>query len=481
MSESERSSFSWTEAPGARGDRAASRCGMDPAPATRVTDRLEAFRGDVRDRFGPAVSGRVLRALDWALAHGPDREHELVRLGSLLLAQHADHVSVAAMLLSRAVPELTLSALQDEFGGEVVGLVNDLRSASPFPVGAADAPTSDLRPLMESMTRDVRSVLLRVTRRVLELESVAESGCEGGEARQLAREALDVHVPLADRLGFCQLRRRLEDAAFCVLEPEAYRELSVAVAPIREQDEACVRILVDGVMRLLSRSGVAAEVTGRTKGLHSLYRKMLRTQRSVDQIMDRVGVRVVVDSVSICYQVLGLLHAHSCPIPGTFDDYIKRPKENGYQSLHTCVHPLPEMSFKPVEFQIRTAAMHTYAEFGAAAHWRYKSLRDADVILASHLRWLGDLSARCQVLDSPEFVEELRRRVYEEQIVVFQETGSQLRLPAGSTVRDFLRRTLGRNHPEVAVRVNGAHADEDVVLRDGDAVHAAPADRVQSS
>ena len=475
MPEPDNGSLTRAELSGEPNDSHRSAEASDRRHGSESIDRLGRLRRQIRDRFGPVGSEPVLRALDWALAHSPERENEIARLGSLLLAQHADHASLAAMFLSRAASDAALGPLPNEFGDEISGLVLDLRSVSPASDHEDGLGVLDLRPLMDSMTRDVRSVLLRVAGCVFDLENAAQSTHERSDLRPMAREAFDVHAPLAERLGLYQLRRRLEDAAFRVLEPEVYRELSAAVAPIREQDEACVRILVDGVVRLLSRNGVTAEVVGRTKGLYSLYQKMLRKQCSVDQIMDRVGVRVIVDSVPTCYQVLGLLHAHFCPIPGTFHDYVGRPKENGYQSLHTCVHPLPGASAKPVEFQIRTQAMHTNAEFGAAAHWRYKNRCDADVIRSDQLRWLGDLSARCQVLDSPEFLEELRRQVYEEQIVVFQEEGGQLRLPAGSTVRDFLSRTLGWDRPDVVVHINGVHADDGAVLRDGDTVRASAA------
>jgi len=287
----------------------------------------------------------------------------------------------------------------------------------------------------------------------------------------LARETMELYVPLAGRLGMGVMRARLEDICFRILEPHAYQELAEAISPIRQEDEGCLLLLVDGTKRLLEMNRITASVQGRTKGLYSLSRKMRAQGLSLEAITDKIGLRIIVSSVPECYAALGLLHTHHQPIPNRFRDYIGLPKDNGYQSLHTCVYPVREISRKQVEFQIRTNAMHMQAEFGVAAHWLYKSRQEAALEHHRHLTWVRGLYREHEgSVDRASFLRRLEEMVYRNEMIVFGDLGQQVRLPAGATVTDFLRGIGHDSGGDIEARINGKPASRRTSLRDGDTV-----------
>jgi GTP pyrophosphokinase len=225
------------------------------------------------------------------------------------------------------------------------------------------------------------------------------------------------------------------------------------------------------MQKLLKRNEIESKLLGRTKGLFSLHRKMRRTNLSLEAVTDKIGMRIIVSSVRDCYTVLGLIHTQFQPIPGKFKDYIGLPKDNGYQSLHTCVYPVRRISHKPVEIQIRTEAMHSEAEYGVAAHWYYKTENDSDAENLRQLTWLRSLPAEHDTsLDREGFLNRLRDLVYSNEIIIFNDKGGRIRLPAGSSVRAFasgLGQSLSEN---MVVRVNGRKCSLETQLRDGDTV-----------
>jgi guanosine-3',5'-bis(diphosphate) 3'-pyrophosphohydrolase len=269
----------------------------------------------------------------------------------------------------------------------------------------------DMQHFFKSISGDIRAVILRIGLRFAELERFADQ--DSDEHRDIAQETLELYVPLADRMGMGVLRTQLEDVCFRILKPAVYRELALKLDPVRAEDELCLELLKLAVERLLWQNGVNGTAYGRTKGLYSLYRKMCRLECPVEDIMDRIGLRIIVSSVEECYAVLRLLRAHFRPVPGTLDDYVSFPKENGYQSLHTCIYPVADVSHKPVEFQIRTQAMHRQAEYGVAAHWRYKNAEEAQANSDRQLQWLrGLVPQREKAASHAEFIEHLRRQVF---------------------------------------------------------------------
>jgi GTP pyrophosphokinase len=225
-------------------------------------------------------------------------------------------------------------------------------------------------------------------------------------------------------MGLTAMRKRLEDASFRLLQPRLYAELARRVARTQVEDEMCLVVLQAGVQRLLDESGIAGRVEGRTKGLYSVYHKMRRCNCPLGSIMDRIGLRVIVPSIPACYRVLELLHTRFRPVPGTFDDYIAHPKANGYRSLHACFYPVPRLSYKPVEFQIRTVEMHHQAQYGPAAHWRYKRVAEMGPESEARLEWLcGLLRAREPASAPPAFIQRLYRQVFDDRLIVFHRDG----------------------------------------------------------
>jgi len=428
------------------------------------------FRDLVRRSFKSADASLVLKAYECASEEGSKRLTKLIRPADILLRQHADATVVTAALLvplcrGGAVEPGQLRAL---YGDPIAGLVEGVISEEKTRAEGAGTPEECLRSFLESISQDVRLVILHLGLRLAELEALASQG--PGDGRAIAQESLDLLVPLADRMGMGLLRSALEDMCLRILEPSIYEELVQDLAPIQAEDEACLRLLTEGIQHLLECNGIKGIVHGRAKGLYSLYHKMCSRERPLHQIMDRIGLRIIVSTLEECYIVLGLLHTHFRPIPGTFDDYIGLPKENGYRALHTCIYPVPDISYKPVEIQIRTESMHREALFGIAAHWRYKIEEEATQAHQGHLRWLRSLLAQhAEAVDHAEFIELLRRQVFSDNLLVFGEGGQPIWLPEGALVRDF-EHLVGAGKEDHVAQVNGRIRPRDYALRDGDTV-----------
>jgi len=389
----------------------------------------------------------------------------------LLFKQRADAIALAASLLAPLVWRNTASIgdIRERFGHDTAAALEGLHSAF-FPHGdTAPRRRKDIQSLLIAIGGVTRKALLFITFRLLALERAASS--PSSSAGNMARETLDLLVPIADRLSLGDLRRRLEDACFRILDPKGYAYLKENAAPIQAEDDECLQILLGGVRRLLENNGIACRLQGRTKSLHGIHRKMARTGRSLDEIMDRVGLRVIVASIPECYEVLSLLHAHFKPIPGTFDDFIWLPKDNGYQSLHTCVYPVREIYHKPIEFQVRTALMHMEAEYGAAAHWRYKSDAEAADRDRRSVQWMQGLAhQRGEAAGGEELVELLNRRVFQDHPAAIGDGGRIVRPAKEATVRDCPTITSSEVPHGAVVRVNGRNALLDHPLLDGDSI-----------
>ncbi len=428
------------------------------------------FRELAQRSFNSIDASLVLRVYERVAQQGGKDLVRLIRSADILLRQHADATVVTAALL---VPLCRTGAIEPDelralYGEPIAELVQKAIPEKKTRTDGAVPPEESLRSFLESISQDVRLVILHLGLRLAELEALASQGT--GDRRAIAQESLDLHVPLADRMGMGVLRSALEDRCFQILEPSIYEELVQDLGPIQAEDEACLRLLTEGIQRLLERNGVQGTVYGRTKGLYSLYHKICRRERPLHEIMDRIGLRIIVATVEECYTVLGLLHTHFQPIPGTFDDYIGLPKGNGYRSLHTCIYPVPDISYKPVEIQIRTEGMHHEALFGIAAHWRYKMEEEATQAHQEQLRWLRSLLAQhAEVVDHAEFIELLRHQVFSDNLLVFGRGGQPIWLPEGALVCDF-ERLVGAGEENHVAQVNGRIRPQDYALRDGDTV-----------
>lgn len=388
----------------------------------------------------------------------------------LLLNQGADAITIGAAMLAPVLCQnaVTLELVQKNIGEEIARALENLNPSIAFYSNEWQDWQSGIHDLLASMGASPRNAILLIAFRLLALEEAMNS--HGTSTSKMAQETLDIYVPIANRLSLGELRRRLEDCCFRILDHRGYEHLKKEVAPIHHEDKKCLQILMAGVERLLKKKGIAGHIHGRTKSLYGIWNKMIRTGKRLEDILDRIGVRIIVNSVPECYTVLGTLHTHFKPVPGTFDDYIGHPKKNGYQSIHTCVYPVREISHKPIEFQVRTHLMHMEAEYGSAAHWRYKKSGDSDA-KDQNQTWMESLLIQHEQSGSARaFIELLHEQAFADQVVVFGNGGRIIRLAENSTVKDFLAVSHIQVPKNAVVRVNGRLSTLDSLLHDGDSV-----------
>ncbi len=294
--------------------------------------------------------------------------------------------------------------------------------------------------------------------------------------KRIAQQTMDIFAPLANRLGIWQIKWELEDLAFRYIDPEMYKAIAKNLAERRADREREMQKITNKLNTLLAKSGIRAEVTGRPKHIFSINRKMHRKGVPFDMVFDVRGVRILVPDVQTCYATLGVIHTHWRPIPNEFDDYIAAPKDNFYQSLHTAV---VFDDGRTLEVQIRTPDMDQNAEYGIAAHWRYKEGADQDDEYERRILWLRSLMEwRQDVEDAREFVDGLKSDVFEDRVYVFTPRGDIIDLPAGSTPIDFayhIHTDVG--HRCRGAKVNGKLISLDYVLKTGEKVEILTAKR----
>jgi GTP pyrophosphokinase len=395
-----------------------------------------------------------------------------VAVASILAELGMTPPTLAAALLHDTVEDTdyTLEALRKDFGDEVAMLVDGVTKLDKVVYGDA-AQAETVRKMVVAMSRDIRVLVIKLADRLHNARTwryVPQASAE-----RKSRETLEIYAPLAHRLGMNTIKWELEDLSFATLYPKVYDEIVRLVAeraPAREDYLAQVREQVSADLRAAK---IKAMVTGRPKHYYSVYQKMIVRGRDFADIYDLVGVRVLVESVRDCYAVLGALHARWNPVPGRFKDYIAMPKFNMYQSLHTTVIG-PEG--KPVEIQIRTHQMHRRAEYGVAAHWKYKDDpnrigRDADGG-ANDMVWLRQLLEwQRETSDPGEFLDSLRFEINAQEVYVFTPKGDVVALPAGSTPVDFayaVHTEVG--HRCMGARVSGRLVPLESMLDNGDVV-----------
>ena len=376
--------------------------------------------------------------------------------------------TVAAALLHDTVEdtEYSLEMLTADFGEEIAHLVDGVTKLDKVKYGSSSAAET-VRKMVVAMARDIRVLVIKLADRLHNMRTLGAMPPE--KQAKKARETLEIYAPLAHRLGMNTIKWELEDLAFATLYPKMFDEISRLVsqrAPGR--DEYLQRVLAE-VDADLRRSRIKATVTGRPKHYYSIYQKMIVRGRDFAEIYDLVGVRILVDNIRDCYAVLGILHSRFSPVPGRFKDYIAMPKFTMYQSLHTTVIG-PEG--KPVEMQIRTMDMHRTAEFGVAAHWRYKQQDVGGKHGPDDLGWLRQLLEwQREVEDPDEFLDGLRYDLGTSETYVFTPRGDVVALPGGSSPVDFayaVHTEVG--HRCVGARVNGKLVPLESTLNNGDVV-----------
>jgi len=378
-----------------------------------------------------------------------------VAVAQILIDLGMDLPTIMAALLHDTVEDTTYSIeqIKSEFGDEVTSLVDGVTKLDKLTYGpTAEAET--LRKMVVAMSRDIRVLVIKLADRLHNARTWDFIASE--TAQRKARETLDIYAPLAHRLGMNAIKWELEDLSFRIIEPKKFEEIERLVgerSPARDQITAEVISAIDSDLKI---EGIIAQVNGRKKHFYSVYQKMVVRGREFNDIYDLVGIRILVDSVRDCYGVLGSIHARWSPVPGRFKDYIAMPKFNLYQSLHTTVIG---PNGKAVEIQIRTFDMHARAEFGIAAHWKYKS-KNAEAGKSPEVLWLRQLHEWQQESeDVGDFLETLRYDLRTPEVFVFTPKGSVIALPSGSTPVDFAYAV----HTEVGNKCVGAKVNGKLV------------------
>ncbi|KRE37060.1 GTP pyrophosphokinase [Janibacter sp. Soil728] len=382
-------------------------------------------------------------------------------------------VTLAAALLHDTVEDTdySLDELEEEFGAEVAKLVDGVTKLDKVTYGD-NAQAETVRKMIVAMARDIRVLVIKLADRLHNARTWRY--VSAASAQRKAQETLEIYAPLAHRLGMNTIKWELEDLSFATLYPKVYEEIVRLVAERAPAREEYLTTVKSQVVTDLREARIKATVTGRPKHYYSVYQKMIVGGREFGEIYDLVAVRVLVDTVRDCYAALGALHARWNPLPGRFKDYISLPKFNMYQSLHTTVIG-PQG--KPVEIQIRTHQMHRRAEYGVAAHWKYKDRGNpdggrVDDGQAGEMAWLRQLlDWQKETADPSEFLDSLRYEINTREVYAFTPKGQVIALPAGATTVDFayaVHTEVG--HRCIGARVNGRLVPLDSPLENGDAV-----------
>ena len=378
-----------------------------------------------------------------------------VAVAQILIDLGMDLATIMAALLHDTVEDTSYSIeqIKEEFGDEVTSLVDGVTKLDKLTYGpTAEAET--LRKMVVAMSRDIRVLVIKLADRLHNARTWEFIPNE--TASRKARETLDIYAPLAHRLGMNAIKWELEDLSFRILEPKKYEEIERLVGERSPARDLLTSEVITAIDTDLNSEEIKAQVTGRQKHFYSVYQKMVVRGREFNDIYDLVGIRILVDSVRDCYGALGAIHARWSPVPGRFKDYIAMPKFNLYQSLHTTVIG---PNGKAVEIQIRTFDMHARAEFGIAAHWKYKA-KGAEVGTGPEVMWLKQLHEWQQESeDVGDFLETLRYDLRTPEVFVFTPKGSVIALPSGSTPVDFAYAV----HTEVGNKCVGAKVNGKLV------------------
>lgn len=383
-----------------------------------------------------------------------------VSVARILADLMMDATTCAAGLLHDVVEDtdITLSEIEAEFGAEVALLVDGVTKLTRLDFSSKEEQQAEsLRKMFLAMAKDIRVVIIKLSDRLHNMRTLKFQKPDRQVA--IARETLDVYAPLAHRLGMFKIKWELEDLSLRYIEPAIYYDLVNKVGMKREEREAAINKVISILRAKLDEQGMKPEIEGRPKHFYSIYRKMYLQHKEFDQIYDLIAVRVIVNTIAECYTVLGIVHTLWVQVPGRFKDYISVPKPNMYQALHTTVVGLDGQTF---EVQIKTHEMHNTAEYGIAAHWRYKEGKSSDD-LDDKLYWLRQiLDWQNDTRDAGEFMQSLKVDLYADEVLVFTPKGKVISLPKGATPLDFAYRI----HSEIGNKCVGAKVNRRIVPLD---------------
>lgn len=387
-----------------------------------------------------------------------------IEVARILADLQADTPTLCAALLHDVLEDTDTKPeeIKDKFGEEVLKLVNGVTKLSKIQFKSKEEQQSEnFRRMFIAMAQDIRVILLKLADRLHNMRTLNYMTPE--KQKKIAVETLEIFAPLANRLGIGKIKAELEDLCLRYINPEKYYEIARLVAQSKAERELMVETLIEKIQIALKNAKIKASITGRSKHYYSIYRKMEKLQKSYHDLYDITAVRVMVDTEKECYEVLGLIHSQFKPIPGRFKDYIAMPKNNLYRSLHTSV---VGPRGKPMEVQIRTYEMHEEAEYGIAAHWKYKESgvsTTASSAMDKKFAWLRKLVELEQdVTNAKEYVDMVKIDIFSDQVFVFSPKGDVYDLVSGATPIDFAYRV----HTEVGHRTTGALVNGRIVTLD---------------
>ena len=411
------------------------------------------FIGKAYDVANEMHAGQIRKSGEPYLVHPVCVAEILAELGM-------DEETIAAGLLHDVIEDTSYSKedMIREFGEEVAALVDGVTKLGALKFESKEERQAEnLRKMFLAMSKDIRVLIIKLSDRLHNLRTINYMTHE--KIVEKCQETLDIYAPLAARLGIYTMKMELEDIALKFLEPEAYYDLAEQVSERKGEREDAINSVVEEIRGALNEIGIKHEIYGRSKHFYSIFKKMKYQHKNLDEIFDLMAVRIIVETVRDCYAVLGMVHTMWKPIPGRFKDYIAMPNPNMYQSLHTTV--IGNYG-KPFEIQIRTYEMHRIAEYGIAAHWKYKEGIDSDKEEVK-LSWLRQaLEWQKDVKDPKEFMESLKMDLFSNQVFVFTPNGDVIELPAGATPLDFAFKI----HTDVGCKCVGAKVNGKMVTID---------------
>ncbi|MDD3925125.1 MAG: bifunctional (p)ppGpp synthetase/guanosine-3',5'-bis(diphosphate) 3'-pyrophosphohydrolase [bacterium] len=444
---------------------------MPPADLDTISQKLIRYQPDADidllkrayDFACQAHTGQYRVSGDFFISHP-------LEVANILTDIEMDVYTVAAALLHDVVEDTPVKLIQIRatFGEEITSLIEGMTKLSQIKFkNKLERQAENLRKMFLAMAQDIRVVIIKLADRLHNMRTL--TSMPEDKQREIARETLDIYAPLAHRLGVWKVKWELEDLSLRYLEPEVYRDIVSKVARKRREREADIQLCIETLQRKLDEIGIKGTINGRPKHFYSIYQKMKTQHLEFSQIFDLTALRIIVDNVKDCYAVLGIVHTLWKPMPEMFTDYIAMPKSNMYQSLHTKVIG-PDSG--PLEVQIRTWEMHRTAEYGVAAHWKYKQDEGTTTDYDDKLSWLRQmLEWQSDSRDAGEFMEMLRYDLFSDEVFAFTPNGDVIVLPGGATPVDFAYRihTDIGNHC-TGSRVNGRIVPLDYRLRNGEIV-----------
>ena len=393
-----------------------------------------------------------------------------IQVASIIAEMEFDVESICAALLHDVVEDTdaTREDIVDEFSETIAMLVDGVTKLDKIPYSSKEEQQIEtLRKMFFAMAKDVRVIVIKLADRLHNMRTMKFMAEE--RQRAISRETLEVYAPLAHRLGMSKIKMELEDLSLRYIDPIGYYEIVDNIAQKREEREKYISEIIEILEQKLKELHIKAHVVGRAKHFYSIYRKMFMQNKTIDELYDLFAVRVIVDTVSDCYAVLGMVHELYKPMPGRFKDYIAMPKPNMYQSLHsTLIGP----DGTPFEIQIRTWEMHQIAENGIAAHWKYKEGKSGSSDMDDMLEWIKNLlGIQKDTTNTEDFMQTLKIDMFSDEVFVFTPKGDVISLPVGSTPIDFAYKI----HSAVGNKMTGAKVNGKIVplsheLQNGDIV-----------